>query len=65
MAVVKKATMADWNKVGIHLVAPTKPKIEQAKEDADNQGYNIVWVLGRLWVHRKGSEVGIKKRMKK
>ncbi len=57
MARVKKATMKDWNAVGIHLVAPTKTQIANAKEDADNKGFGIVWV------HRKGSEKGITKRM--
>ena len=59
MAKVKRATMKDWNAMGIHLVAPTKAKIESAKEDADSQSYGIVWV------HRKGSEKGITKRMKR
>ena len=59
MAKVKRATMKDWNAIGMHLVAPTKSQIESAKEEADNKGFVVVWV------HRKGSEKGITKRMKR
>ena len=44
MARVRKAGKDDWFKVGVHIVAPTKQKLQEAKDDASNKGYGIVWV---------------------
>lgn len=56
MARVKRAGKDDWFKVGVHIVSPTKQKLQDAKEDADSKGYDIVWVhpASSLKVIRKG-----------
>jgi hypothetical protein len=41
---VKRASKDDWFKVGVHVVAPSKAKLQDAKEDAANKGFSIVWV---------------------
>jgi len=40
----------DWYKVGIHLRDPSPQKIEDAKEEAINKGYDTVYVhrVGKL-----------------
>ena len=53
---VKRAGKDDWFKVGVHVVAPTKQKLAEAKEDADNKGFGIVWI------HSKGSLKTVKRR---
>lgn len=58
MAIVKRATTSDWNRVGMHLVDPSKAKIAEAKEEADGKGFGIVWV------YRKNSSKAITRRMK-
>ncbi|MBA7529654.1 hypothetical protein ES705_21852 [subsurface metagenome] len=34
----------DWHEIGIHLKNPTPQKIEDAKEDAINKGFDTVYV---------------------
>jgi hypothetical protein len=56
MARVKRAGRDDWFRVGVHVVAPNKKKLEDAKDDADRGGYPTVWV------HPRGSLKTVKKR---
>ena len=53
---VKRAGKDDWFKIGVHIVAPTKAKLQDAKEDAADKGFGIVWV------HPKSSIKVVKRR---
>lgn len=56
---ILKGTMKNWSNIGIHLVRPvTKIKLDNAVHDAVKNGYPSVYV------HPKGSEEGIKRRMR-
>ena len=58
MVKILKGTTENYNNVGIHMVSPVSQRaLEVAKSEAKSKGY------GAIYIHGKGTEVVIKKRM--
>ena len=45
--IIRTDKKGDYHKVGIHLYRPSKRKIEDAKEDATNEDFRVIYIHGK------------------
>jgi hypothetical protein len=46
MRIIRTDEQDDYRKSGIHLYKPSKRKIENAKEDAINKDFTVIYIHG-------------------